>query len=315
MDKVESLLLDNVVLDDLQIDSTLLHLAKAGGKRIRPLLVLLTSELGATPESQDVYDAAVLVELTHLASLYHDDVMDDAPSRRGVPSVHKEYSNIVAILAGDIIFARASHIGASLGEEMVLLHADTFTRLCQGQLHETMGRTAGQSSFEHYISVLSDKTGSLISAAARSGVICSGGTPEHAEAVGQWAERIGVAFQLSDDVIDIFASAETSGKTPGTDLREGVDTMPIIFLRQQAEKGTIDEQGQEILDLLAGGLNTDADVEKVIALLRQHAVVQQTLDLAHQWVDEAESFLNALPDGDVKETMKNLGRELVDRSC
>ena len=192
MEEVESILQREIRLDDLQIDPALLHLAQAGGKRLRPLLVLLTSELGDNSDSAAVYDAAVAVELTHLASLYHDDVMDDAPMRRGVLSAQEKYSNSVAILAGDVLFARASAVMARLGSKAVAWHAQTFGRLCAGQLHETLGRQSDETARDHYIGVLADKTGSLIAAAARYGVFAAGGSDELGEQLAQWAERVGV---------------------------------------------------------------------------------------------------------------------------
>ena len=176
------------------------HLVDAGGKRIRPALVLLAAQLG-DPNKQEVFDAAVVVELTHLATLYHDDVMDDAPTRRGVPTAQHVWGNSVAILTGDLLFARASQVGANLGQESLTLQADTFERLCLGQLHETVGPTDGQDPIAHYIQVLADKTGSLIAASARLGILLSGAPAQYDEPMRVYGEKVGVAFQLIDDVI------------------------------------------------------------------------------------------------------------------
>ena len=243
MEAVERRLGEEVRLDDLQVDPATTHLVGAGGKRLRPALVLLAAELGPRPGAEAVLDSAVAVELTHLASLYHDDVMDDAPMRRGVPSVQSLFGNSVAILAGDVLFARASLVTSKLGPQAVKLHAMTFERLCQGQLHETIGPRASVSPRDHYIRVLADKTGSLIATSARYGVLFSGGSWELADALAQYGECIGVAFQLADDVIDIESDAAVTGKTPGTDLREGVDTMPTLLLRELGEKGALDVEG------------------------------------------------------------------------
>lgn len=314
MEEVESILQSEIRLDDLQIDPALLHLAQAGGKRLRPLLVLLTSELGDNPDREAVYDAAVAVELTHLASLYHDDVMDDAPMRRGVLSAQEKYSNSVAILAGDVLFARASAVMARLGSKAVAWHAETFGRLCAGQLHETIGRQSEETARDYYIGVLADKTGSLIAAAARYGVFAAGGSDELGEQLAQWAERVGVAFQLADDVLDIRSDGEDSGKTPGTDLREGVDTMPIIFLREAEAEGTLDEAGAQILNLLANAdLSSDEKLGEVVSLLRAHPCLEATSDLARSWVDEAETYLAGLPDSNVKEALIEFGRATVNR--
>ncbi|MGO1637079.1 polyprenyl synthetase family protein [Ancrocorticia populi] len=316
MERVESMLHDKVTMGDLQIDPTTSHLAKAGGKRLRPALVFLTSELGPDPEAQAVYDSAVAVELTHLASLYHDDVMDEAPMRRGVESAQLAFGNTVAILAGDILFSRASTIVAGLGPRSVELHATMFERLCTGQLHETIGLAAGENPREHYISVLADKTGSLIAASARYGVLSSGGSEELAETVAQYGECVGVAFQLADDVIDIMSEGDATGKTPGTDLREGVDTMPTLLLKEQAEAGTLDDLGREILDLLANSdLAVDENLAEVVNMLRRHSVLDQTQELAKEWMDKGLQSLKDVPEGPVRDSLVQYAEYSINRSA
>jgi heptaprenyl diphosphate synthase len=185
------------------------HLLDAGGKRMRPLLVMLGATFGDL-DRPEVRDAAVLVELTHLASLYHDDVMDSAPTRRGARSAHQVWGNSVAILTGDFLFARASARSARLGPDVVRMHADTFERLCIGQLHETVGPGPEEDPFAHYISVLSDKTASLIAAAAELGAMTSGAPTGIAGRLRTYGEKAGIAFQLADDVLDL-----RRGPTPG----------------------------------------------------------------------------------------------------
>ena len=315
MEKVESLLQELVRMDDLQIDPATSHLAVAGGKRLRPALVLLTAELGPDPEAQAVIDSAVAVELTHLASLYHDDVMDEAPMRRGVASVQQLFGNSVAILAGDILFARASTIVAGLGPRAVQMHATMFERLCTGQLRETVGVAEGSTPKEHYLSVLSDKTGSLIAASARYGV-ASSGAPEHlAQVVADYGERVGVAFQLADDVIDVMSDGDTTGKTPGTDLREGVDTMPTLLLRERRDAGTIDELGLEILERLENAdLSSDGALAEVVALLRRHDVVAETQRMAQEWVETGIGFLADLPNGEVRDALAEYAELAINRN-
>lgn len=311
---VEEKLAGQVRLDDLQIDPATSHLAYAGGKRLRPALALLASELGVHPDADAVYDSAIVVELTHLASLYHDDVMDEAPMRRGVPSAQAKFGNTVAILAGDILFARASSIVAGLGPRAVLLHAKTFERLCQGQLHETLGPRPGQSAREHYIQVLADKTGSLVAASAVHGVLSAGGTQETADVLAAYGECVGVAFQLADDIIDIEVDGEITGKTPGTDLREGVDTMPIILLREQSAAGSLDAAGERILRLLADAdLASDEALAAVVALLREHPVLEQTRRMALQWAARAEAHLEEVPDGEIRRALVDFSRQAVER--
>lgn len=315
MEKVETRLRQEVCLNDLQVDPATSYLAEAGGKRLRPALVLLTSELGPQPDAPAVEASAVLVELTHLASLYHDDVMDEAPMRRGVPSAQATFGNSVAILAGDVLFARASIVVSKLGGRAIELHARTFERLCQGQLHETIGCPQGVTAKDHYIQVLADKTGSLIAASAMYGVQSSGGSEELARAVAEYGERVGVAFQLADDVLDILFDGETTGKTPGTDLREGVDTMPILLLREKQDAGVLDSEGAAILELLASGnLSDDAVLADVVRRLRSHTVVEETQQMAVAWAEEAKGFLAKVPEGAVKEALIQFADAAVNRA-
>ena len=245
------------------------HLVDAGGKRIRPVLVLLTSELGDSSDPS-VIDAAVVVELTHLATLYHDDVMDNAPTRRGVPTAHNIWGNSVAILTGDLLFARASQIVSRLGEKALTLQADTFERLCLGQLHETVGPQDGEDEVAHYIRVLADKTGSLIAASAQLGAMFANAPEEVLQPLTNYGEKIGVAFQLIDDVIDI-AEEGASGKTPGTDLRAGVPTLPMLLLRKQA---LTDREAADLVEFIDSGLEDDAKLAHAVARLRNHPVAE-----------------------------------------
>jgi heptaprenyl diphosphate synthase len=285
------------------------HLVDAGGKRIRPVLVLLASELGST-HNQDVIDAAVVVELTHLATLYHDDVMDEAPTRRGVATAHNIWGNSVAILTGDLLFARASQVVSRLGERALTLQADTFERLCLGQLHETVGPQPGEDAVAHYIRVLADKTGSLIAASAELGAMFSDAPREYLEPLRKYGEKIGVAFQLIDDVIDI-AEAGESGKTPGTDLRAGVPTLPVLLLREQAKT---DPSAAELLAIIDSGLEEDAKLNEAVRLLREHPVAEAAYQEARRWALEAVEDLAPLPESPVKDALRNFAEAVVDRS-
>ncbi|MBP6087706.1 MAG: polyprenyl synthetase family protein [Rhodoluna sp.] len=285
------------------------HLVDAGGKRIRPALVLLAAQLG-DPTRQAVYDAAVVVELTHLATLYHDDVMDDAPTRRGVPTAQHVWGNSVAILTGDLLFARASQVGSNLGQASLTLQADTFERLCLGQLHETVGPTEGQDPIAHYVQVLADKTGSLIAASARLGIMLSGAPAEYEEPMRVFGEKVGVAFQLIDDVIDI-SEAGPSGKTPGTDLRAGVPTMPVLLLRKAAAAG--DKSAADLLTLIDGDLSEDSVLAYVVKRLREHAVAEQAYNEAKRWADEAVEAIQVLPAGSIRDALGMFAQAVVDR--
>ena len=285
------------------------HLVDAGGKRIRPALVLLAAQFG-DPTRQAVYDAAVVVELTHLATLYHDDVMDDAPTRRGVPTAQHVWGNSVAILTGDLLFARASQVGSNLGQASLTLQADTFERLCLGQLHETVGPREGQEPIEHYVQVLADKTGSLIAASARLGIMLSGAPAEYEEPMRVFGEKVGVAFQLIDGVIDI-SDAGPSGKTPGTDLRAGVPTMPVLLLRKAAAAG--DKSAADLLTLIDGDLSEDSVLAYVVKRLREHAVAEQAYNEAKRWADEAVEAIQVLPAGSIRDALAMFAQAVVDR--
>lgn len=285
------------------------HLVDAGGKRVRPTLALLTAQLGEGV-NQDVVDAAVVVELTHLATLYHDDVMDDAPTRRGVATAQTIWGNSVAILTGDLLFARASVVGSDLGQDALKLQSETFERLCLGQLHETIGPGEGINPFDFYVDVLADKTGSLISAAAQLGVMLSGADQAFREPVRVFGEKIGVAFQLIDDVIDI-SEAGPSGKTPGTDLRAGVPTLPVLLLRKAAAAG--DAEAANLIADIDSGLESDEKLARVLKQLRSHSVFQQSYLEAKRWGDDAIAALAPLPDGAVKNALIQFAQAVVDR--
>ncbi|MGL5829743.1 MAG: polyprenyl synthetase family protein, partial [Angustibacter sp.] len=194
------------------------HLLSAGGKRFRPLLTILAAQLGPRPgpPSAEVIKAAVVVELTHLATLYHDDVMDEALIRRGAQSANARWGNSLAILTGDLLFARASQLVADLGAEAVRVQAATFELLCSGQIRETVGPQPGEDPVAHYLRVLAEKTGSLIATAGRFGAWFGGCSAETIEVLRHYGEHIGVAFQLADDLIDLSSQTDESGKTPGT---------------------------------------------------------------------------------------------------
>ncbi|MGO4533726.1 polyprenyl synthetase family protein [Leifsonia sp. 2MCAF36] len=299
-------------------DVTARYLLEAGGKRVRPMLTLLAAQLGGGTNA-DVVQAAEAVEITHLASLYHDDVMDDSQMRRGVPSAQFVWGNSVAVLTGDLLFARASKLVSALGERAIQLQADTFERLCLGQLHETIGPQNDEDPIEHYIRVLQDKTGSLIAVAAQMGVVFSNAPTEYEQPVVVFGEKIGVAFQLIDDVIDLSSQgvAET-GKTPGNDLRAGVATLPVLRLRERA---STDPEAAALLARLERDVIGSAEDGEVtpqamdaIAALREHDVTRQTLEEAHRWAREAVEALAPLPDGPVKKALVRFADTIVERS-
>ena len=309
LERVEEELIAAVAHTDPIAKVTTRHLIDAGGKRIRPTLVLLCAQLGES-SADEVIQSAVVVELTHIGTLYHDDVMDNAPKRRGVDSAHEIWGNNVAILTGDLLFARASQLVSKLGQKALTLQADTFERLCLGQLNETVGPIEGQDVIEHYLSVLSDKTGSLISASAELGVLFSGADQAFREPVRKYGEAIGVAFQLIDDVIDIHSDGKTSGKTPGTDLRAGVPTLPVLYLRQDAEH---DPASAKLVEIIDGGLEDDAALNDVLEQMRKHPATERAFQEAKRWANQAIAALDDLPVGPVREALTNFADAVIER--
>lgn len=309
LEQVEKQLIEAVKHTDPIAKVTTRHLIDAGGKRIRPTLVLLAAQLGEAT-SEEVIQSAVVVELTHIGTLYHDDVMDSAPKRRGVDSAHEIWGNNVAILTGDLLFARASQLVSKLGQKALTLQADTFERLCLGQLNETVGPAEGQDPIEHYLRVLSDKTGSLISASAELGVLFSGADQAYREPVRKYGEAIGVAFQLIDDVIDIYSDGELSGKTPGTDLKAGVPTLPVLYLREAAKT---DPDSAKLIEIIDRGFDDEASLNEVIEKMREHPATELAFQEAKRWADVAKAALLDLPEGSVKEAFENFADAVIER--
>ena len=308
---VETRLAEAVTNTDALADTASRHLVQAGGKRVRPLLTLLAAELGDGVNGQ-VIDAAVIVELIHLAPLFHAAVMDSAPTRRGAPAAHLVWGNSVAILTGDLLFARASQMASELGPEAVRILAEAFERLCMGQLHETVGPGPQDDPVQHYLRVLADKTGSLVATTGRFGTFLSGCDQPTIEMLTEFGERVGVAFQLADDVIDLSDQVEVTGKVAGTDLREGVATMPVLLLREAAGAG--DADAAALLARIDGDLSDDAVLAEVVADLRAHPVTEATQARAHAWSREAIALIAELPEGPVTQALVSFAEGVVDRA-
>jgi len=305
---VEALLHETVKSDVDFVTRASRHLVDAGGKRFRPLLVLLASQFG-DPEAPGVVPSAVVVELTHLATLYHDDVMDEADVRRGAVSANARWDNTVAILTGDFLFARASDILADLGPEAVRLQARTFERLVTGQIRETVGPVDDEDPVDHYLSVLADKTGSLIATSGRFGAMLSGADESTIDVLTNFGERIGVAFQLSDDLLDVTSETAVSGKTPGTDLREGIPTLPVLLTRRASRP-----EDARLHALLDGDLADDADLAEALRLLRANPAVPQAQNEVRRWAEDARAVLAPLPAGAAKDALAALCDQVVGRA-
>ncbi len=285
------------------------HMMDAGGKRFRAMLVLLAAHFGDSRDKR-IIPAAVAIELTHLASLFHDDVMDEAALRRGHPSVNSKYGNSVAILAGDYLFARASRILADLGAEAIRIQAETFCRLCDGQLAETIGPRPGEEPLDHYLRVIDGKTGSLIATSGRFGAMFSGAPAGLVDRISDACMRIGIAWQLSDDVLDVTSSSSQSGKEPGTDLRQGVRTLPVLYAL-----GSTSPAHARLRFLLAEADLTDPALHaEALSLLRSSSALEQARHTVRECAEEARSILGTLPDVPARAAFEALCDFVISRS-
>jgi heptaprenyl diphosphate synthase len=292
--RVEESLAATAHPDDELLTEASRHSIAAGGKRFRAMLVLLAAQFG-DPEDPRVIEAAVAIELTHLATLFHDDVMDEALVRRGHPSVNSRWSNSVAILTGDFLFAQASQILAGLGPDAVRIQAETFSRLVTGQMAETVGPRPDQDLLDFYMHVITEKTGSLIATSGRFGALFSGAPAEVADQIAAACEQIGVAWQLSDDVIDIASDSSQSGKTPGTDLRQGVRTLPVLYALRSQVESPADARLRWLLE--EADLTDEALLAEALTLLRGHHAMKESRADVLNWLNEARVSIGTLPDG------------------
>ena len=309
MQGVEELLREHIKGDYPLVEETSRHLVAAGGKRLRPLLTLIASHFGDSAR-KEIIPAAVVCELTHLATLYHDDVMDEAPLRRGVESANNRWGNTIAILTGDYLFSKASDLLADLGPEAVRLQARTFERLVIGQIMETQGPQNGEDPLAHYMRVVGDKTGSLIATSARFGSMLSGAPREITETLTKFGEQIGIAFQLADDVIDIASESNQSGKTPGTDLREGVPTLVTLNVMASGKSEDADLQR-----LLSAPIHDEDTVQQVLRALRNHDGLSQAREQLSQVAKQARVALGPLPVGPATGALFSLCDAVIDRSA
>lgn len=307
--RVEDELREAVYSVDPLLNDVAHHLMAAGGKRFRPLLVGLAAQFGDKPACAEVTRAGVVVELTHLASLYHDDVMDEASVRRGAPSANLRWGNSIAILAGDHLFARAADLAVDLGLEAVRLQARTFSRLVYGQIGETSG-PRGRDPIEHHLDVIGAKTGSLIGTSTRFGAMFSGAPAPTIDALTEVGEVIGVAFQLSDDLLDIASESAQSGKTPGTDLREGVATLPVLYALADA-----DASSPRLRELLGKGPITDDDeLAEALDLLRDSVAMKRARETVRGYAERARAILEPMPDIPARRALAAVADLISDRT-
>ncbi|WP_415647384.1 polyprenyl synthetase family protein [Stackebrandtia soli] len=282
------------------------HLFKAGGKRFRPMLVFTAAHFG-DPAAEGIAESALVIELTHLATLYHDDVMDEAAMRRGAPSANSRWGNAIAILAGDYLFAIASELVADLGADVVRTQARTFARLVHGQISETVGAPEDADQIQWYLHVLAEKTGSLIATAARLGAQLAKAPSEVVEALAEFGEIIGVAYQLSDDLLDIASDGDTSGKTQGTDLMEGIPTLPVLFAR------TSDDTSERLRELLSGPV-AEEDLAETLRLLRESSAMDRAREVLDTYCNDAKTIALGLPECPARDALLGICDYMVARS-
>jgi len=308
LEEVEELLSEHIKGEYPLVVETSRHLVEAGGKRFRPMLTLIASHFGSG-QNRKVIEAAVVCELTHVATLYHDDVMDEAPLRRGVESANSRWGNTVAILTGDYLFSKASDLLADLGPEAVRLQAKTFERLVVGQIEETQGPKDGADPLAHYLRVVGEKTGSLIATSARFGAIFGGASKEIVETLTQFGEKVGIAFQLADDVIDIASDSSESGKTPGTDLKEGVPTLVTLQILRS------NDPNDEALRVKLSKPIPESEITATIKELRVHPALEAAREYLHSLANESKAMLKDLPDGPARKTLEGLCDAIVNRTA
>jgi len=287
------------------------HMMEAGGKRFRAMLVLLAARFGDRRDKR-IVPAAVAIELTHLATLFHDDVMDEADMRRGQASANSVFGNSVAILAGDYLFARASRILADLGPDAVRIQAETFARLVDGQLAETVGVRPDADPLAHYMQVIEDKTGSLIATSGRFGAMFAGADERLVDQIADACMRIGVAWQLSDDVIDLASSTEESGKSEGTDLKQGVRTLPMLYALRSTATDADEVRLRELLSLAE---LTDPRLHaEALTLLRKSPAIDEARETVRSWILGAQAIVRDLPDLPARAAFESLCDFVITRT-
>lgn len=306
--RVEDLIAAELRGGDELMTEAVLHLFEAGGKRFRPLFTVLSASVGPDPDAWQVTVAGAVIELVHLATLYHDDVMDEAQMRRGAPSANARWGNNIAILAGDYLFATASRLVSDLGPEAVRIIAETFAELVTGQMRETKGANDGVDAVDHYLRVVAEKTACLIAASGRLGGTFSGATPDQVERLARIGGIVGTAFQISDDIIDIDSDPDESGKLPGTDLREGVHTLPVLFALQETGP-----DADRLRELLRGPVTDDAEVAEALALLRASGGIAAAKATVEQYAAAARAELDGLPDVPGRRALASLVDYTVNR--
>ena len=295
LERVEAMLHDIIRSDQSIVQEAAAYLIDAGGKRFRPMLTLLAGHAG-DPTDQRLIPCSAAIELTHLATLYHDDVIDETTMRRGVQTVNVRFGNSVAVLTGDFLLARASGLAADLGAYVSRRLADTIAELCEGQIMETGSAGALDTTPAHYLDVIGRKTASLIATSCHLGAWLAGAAPRVVSAITDYGNALGMAFQLSDDILDIAGEEQESGKTPGTDLREGVLTLPALETLAGRARGA--EDLRRALDA--------QDVEAALTVLRSNGSVEIARAAVADWQSRAVRALEPIPVSPARDALEQL---------
>ena len=303
--RLETLLAESVIIGDTYLDSVTTHLIYAGGKRLRPLLALASATSGARAATDEDLQGAVALELMHLASLYHDDVMDEAEVRRNVDSVNARYGNLVAIVAGDYLMARSAAIASDLGTDIAGLLARTLARLTRGQVSEIRTAFSVERTEDEYYEAIEGKTASLMASSCRVGALTAGLNDEQTEALSEFGRCFGMIYQLRDDILDVTATNNQLGKPAGQDLAEGIYNLPTLFaLRDRL-------RGDELSEMLGGALNS-ADRERARTMVVATDGVAQTVSAAQSFLIRAQDALAVVPDAGLRQGFGSLIASLLE---
>ena len=307
LDQVEEALEKSVQIEASgMLTETSSYLIAAGGKRFRAMLVLLAGYFG-DPGDPRLVPGSVSIELVHLATLYHDDVIDEADARRGAPSANVRWDNTVAILTGDYLFARASEISTDLGTDVCRLLARTIAVLCDGQIREVSSSAKVEQEISNYLEIIRRKTASLIGTSCRLGGMLSDAEPDHVDVLEEFGDALGMAYQLSDDIMDITSSQIELGKEPGQDLREGVYTLPVLHAL------AVDDQREELARILSHGPPDGEMLDRVLDIVRSGGSVDVAREVATQEVRRATRLAERLPKGHATHALIQLSKFLAVR--
>jgi Geranylgeranyl pyrophosphate synthase len=308
LEKIQPVLARLSAAEDLQLQLIARELVERGGKRLRPALVFLSSRFGQCDEDRLLRVAAAL-ELLHVASLYHDDVIDRAPLRRRAESVNARWGNTLASLGGTYLFARASAVLASLADDVNRLTGDAMVTLCDGEVQEVSNAYDLDLSEREHLAILARKTGTLFALPCRVGAALGEVGAPVADALAVYGRNLGLAFQLIDDALDVTGAAAETGKAEGTDLREGVYGLSLLRALQRR-----DAAARQIRATLEQISLSEGEVQRVLSLVRESGVVESVLQTAREFAAQARRALDILPAGEAKESLDRLTAYAVSRS-